>query len=106
MALTLAVRDGDAADIDTPLLGVLLQAGDRAIPSWSGLRQASTRGQRWQYFATMWLYLAVPLSEGGIPVAIVSAIGLTGAFVLVQVCNHVAHAVLVAASSAPRRQTV
>jgi len=39
-------------------------------------------------------------------VAIVSAIGLTGAFVLVQVCNHVAHAVLVAASSAPRRQTV
>ena len=27
MALTLAVRDGDAADVDTPLLGVLLQAG-------------------------------------------------------------------------------
>jgi len=92
--------------IGAAVVGVLLQAGDRAIPSWSGLRQASTRGQRWQYFATMWLYLAVPLSEGGIPVAIVSAIGLTGAFVLVQVCNHVAHAVLVAASSAPRRQTV
>ena len=27
MALTLAVRDGDAADVATPLLGVLLQAG-------------------------------------------------------------------------------
>ena len=53
----------------------------------------------------MWLYLAVPLSEGGIPVAIVSAIGLTGAFVLVQVCNQIVHAVLVAASSTPRRRT-
>ena len=27
MALTLAVRDGDAADVNTPLLGILLQAG-------------------------------------------------------------------------------
>ena len=27
MALTLALRGGDAADVDTPLLGVLLQAG-------------------------------------------------------------------------------
>jgi len=32
MALTLAVRDGDAAEIDTPLLGVLLQAGSE-LPS-------------------------------------------------------------------------
>ncbi|HUQ82000.1 MAG TPA: leucyl aminopeptidase [Gemmatimonadaceae bacterium] len=32
MALTLAVRDGDAADVDTPLLGVLLQAGTE-LPS-------------------------------------------------------------------------
>ena len=91
--------------IGAGVVGVLLSAGDRAIPSWSDLRRASPRGQRWQYFATMWLYLAVPLSEGGIPVAIVSAIGLTGAFVLVQVCNRIIHAVLVAASSTPRRQT-
>jgi hypothetical protein len=91
--------------IGAAVVGVLLQAGDRAIPTWRELRRASPRGQRWQYFATMWLYLAVPLSEGGIPVAIVSAIGLTGAFVLVQVFNQVVHAVLVAASSTPRRQT-
>jgi leucyl aminopeptidase len=32
MALTFALRDGDAADIDTPLLGVLLQAGTE-VPS-------------------------------------------------------------------------
>ena len=32
MALTLALRDGDAADIDTPLLGVLLQTGNE-LPS-------------------------------------------------------------------------
>lgn len=32
MALTLAVRDGDAAEIDSPLLGVLLQAGSE-VPS-------------------------------------------------------------------------
>ena len=80
--------------IGAAVVGVLLQAGDRAIPSWRELRRASPRGQRWQYFATMWLYLAVPLSEGGIPVAIVSAIGLTGAFVLVQVCNQIVHAIL------------
>jgi len=54
----------------------------------------------------MWLYLAVPLSEGGIPVAIVSAIGLTGAYALVQTWNRIGHTVLVAASAAPRRQAV
>jgi len=88
------------------VVGVLLQAGDSAIPSWRELRRASPRGQRWQYFATMWLYLAVPLSEGGIPVAIVSAIGLTGAYALVQTWNRIGHTVLVAASAAPRRQAV
>ena len=90
--------------IGAAVVGVLFQAGDRAIPKWSELRRASTRGHRWQYFATMWLYLAVPLSEGGIPVTIVSAIGLTGAYMLVQTCNLIGHAVLVAASAAPRRQ--
>ena len=92
--------------IGAAVVGVLLQAGDSAIPSWRELRLASPRGQRWQYFATMWLYLAVPLSEGGIPVAIVSAIGLTGAYALVQTWNRIGHTVLVAASAAPRRQAV
>ena len=87
------------------VVGVVLQVGDRLIPSWRELRHASSRGQRWQYFATMWLYLAVPLSEGGIPVAIVTAVGLTGAFVLVQVCNQILHAILLAASAEPRQQT-
>jgi hypothetical protein len=90
--------------IGAAVVGVLLQAGDRAIPSWRELRAPSPRGQSWHYFATMWIYLAIPLSEGGIPVAIVSAIGLTGAFVIVQVCSHALHAVLGAASSAPQRQ--
>ena len=86
------------------VMGVLLQMGDSTIPSWRGLRQPSSRGQHWQYFATMWIYLAVLLSEGGIPVAIVSAIGLTGAFLLVQTCSQIMYSILAAASSAPRRQ--
>jgi len=92
--------------IGAAVVGVLLQVGDSAIPTWRQLSRASPRGQRWQYFATMWLYLAVPLSEGGIPVAIVSAIGLTGAYALVQTWNRIGHTVLVAASAAPRRQAV
>ena len=37
MALTLALRDGDAADIDTPLLGVLLPAGNELPPELRSL---------------------------------------------------------------------
>jgi leucyl aminopeptidase len=37
MALTLALRDGDAADIDTPLLGVLLQTGNELPDALSQL---------------------------------------------------------------------
>jgi hypothetical protein len=87
------------------VLGVLLQDGDRVIPSWRQLRRPSSRGQRWQYFATMWLYIAVLLSEGGIPVAIVTAVGLSGAFMLIQTCNYISHAVLVAAGAGSQRQT-
>jgi hypothetical protein len=90
--------------IGAAIVGILLQAGDSTIPSWRELRRPSARGPRWQYFATMWLYLAVPLSEGGIPVAIVSGIGLTAAFLLVQTCNQIGYAILVAASTGPRRQ--
>ena len=90
--------------IGAAIVGVLLQVGDKSIPSWRELARSSSRGHRWQYFATMWLYLAVPLSEGGIPVAIVSGIGLTAAYVLVEVCNHIAHAVVLAASASPHRQ--
>ena len=39
MALTLALRDGDAADIDTPLLGVLLPAGNELPTALSQLDQ-------------------------------------------------------------------
>jgi hypothetical protein len=53
----------------------------------------------------MWLYLAVPLSEGGIPVAIVTGIGLSAAFVLIQAGNHIVHAVLLAASASPRHRS-
>jgi leucyl aminopeptidase len=37
MALTLALRDADAADVETPLLGVLLQAGSALPPELSAL---------------------------------------------------------------------
>jgi hypothetical protein len=90
--------------VGAAVVGVLLQLGDKSIPSWRELRHASSRGQRWHYFATMWIYLAVPLSEGGIPVAIVTGVGLTGAYALVQVANHVAHAVILAASAPARRR--
>jgi hypothetical protein len=90
--------------IGAAVMGVVLQVGDTAIPGWRGLRQPSARGPTWQYFATMWVYLAVLLSEGGIPVAIVTGIGLTGAFLLVQTCNRMIYAVLAAASHAPPRE--
>jgi len=90
--------------VGAAVVGALLQLGDSAVPGWRRLRQPSPRGQTWQYFATMWIYLAIPLSEGGIPVAIVSAIGLTGAFVLVQACSRITYAVLAAASHAPPRE--
>jgi hypothetical protein len=90
--------------IGAAVVGALLQLGDKSIPSWHELRHASPRGLRWQYFATMWLYLAVPLSEGGIPVAIVMSIALAAAFVLVQTVNQVVHSVLSAASAPSRRQ--
>jgi hypothetical protein len=91
--------------IGAGVLGALLLLGDQFIPSWRELRRGSTRGPRWQYFATMWLYLAVPLSEGGIPVAIVTGIGLSAAFVLIQAGNHIVHAVLLAASASPRHRS-
>jgi hypothetical protein len=86
------------------VVGVLLQFGDASIPSWRQLARASPNGGRWHFFATMWVYLAVLLSEGGIPVAIVSAIGLTGAFIAIQIANAAAYSVL-AAARAPSRNT-
>jgi hypothetical protein len=90
--------------IGAAVMGVVLQMGDSTIPSWRRLRQPSWRGQHWQYFATLWVYLAVLLSEGGVPVAIVSAIGLTGAYLLVHTCSQIMYMILAAASSPPRTQ--
>ena len=88
--------------VGAAVIGVLLQLGDRFIPSWRELGRASPRGPRWHYFATMWLYIAVALSEGGIPVAIVSVIALTVAFVLIHTVSRAVYAVLVTASAPPR----
>lgn len=84
------------------ILGLLLQLGDSQIPSWRELRAPSRRGQRWHYLATAWLYIAVQLSEGGIPIAIVCLVSFVLVYVLIQSVNRVVHGVLVAASSGSR----
>ncbi|HEX8943182.1 MAG TPA: hypothetical protein VF785_08605 [Gemmatimonadaceae bacterium] len=84
------------------ILGLLLQLGDSQIPSWRELRAPSRRGQRWHYLATAWLYIAVQLSEGGIPIAIVCLVSFVSVYVLIQSVNRVVHGVLVAASSGSR----
>ena len=84
------------------VLGLALQLGDSQIPSWRELRAPSRRGQRWHYLATAWLYVAVQLSEGGIPIAIVSLLSFVLAYALIQTTNRVVHGVLLAASAGPR----
>lgn len=84
------------------ILGLLLQLGDSQIPSWRELRAPSRRGQRWHYLATAWLYIAVQLSEGGIPIAIVCLVSFVLVYVLIQSVNRAVHGVLVAASSGSR----
>lgn len=84
------------------ILGLLLQLGDSQIPSWRELRAPSRRGQRWHYLATAWLYIAVQLSEGGIPIAIVCLVSFVSVYVLIQSVNRAVHGVLVAASSGSR----
>lgn len=88
--------------VGAAVLGLLLQIGDSQIPSWRELRGPSQRGQGWHYLATAWLYIAVQLSEGGIPIAIVCLLSFVLVFVLIQAVNRVAHAVLVAAASGSR----
>jgi hypothetical protein len=88
--------------VGAAVLGLLLQLGDSQIPSWRELHAPSRRGQRWHYLATAWLYGAVALSEGGIPIAIVSLLSFVAAYVLIQTTSRAAHSVLVAASAGPR----
>jgi len=90
--------------IGAAVMGVVLWIGDRTVPDWRHLRQPSTRGKTWQYFATMWVYLAILMSEGGIPVAVVTGMGLSCAFLLVRTCSRAFYAILVAASQAPPRE--
>jgi len=88
--------------VGAAVLGLLLQIGDSQIPSWRGLRAPSRRGQRWHYLATAWLYIAVQLSEGGIPIAIVCLLSFVLAYAFIQTINRAVHAILVAASTGPR----
>jgi hypothetical protein len=88
--------------VGAAVLGFLLQLGDSQIPSWRGLRSPSRRGQRWHYLATAWLYVAVQLSEGGIPIAIVCLLSFLVAYALIQTSNLVVHGILLAASAGPR----
>lgn len=88
--------------VGAAMLGLLLQLGDSQIPSWRELRDPSRRGPRWHYLATAWVYIAVQLSEGGIPIAIVSLLSFGLAYLLVQTTSRVVHSVLVAASTRPR----
>jgi hypothetical protein len=87
--------------VGAAVLGFLLQLGDSQIPSWRGLRAPSRHGQRWHYLATAWLYSAVQLSEGGIPIAIVSLLAFVVAYALIQSSNRVVHGILLAASHGP-----
>lgn len=88
--------------VGAAVLGLLLQIGDSQIPTWPEARAPSYRGQRWHYFATVWVYVAVPLSEGGIPIAIVALLALAVAYACIQAVNHVVHAIMVAASAGPQ----
>ena len=88
--------------VGAAVLGLLLQIGDSQIPSWRELRAPSRRGQAWHYLATAWLYIAVQLSEGGIPIAIVCLLSFVLVFALIQTVNRVAHAIMVAAAAGPR----
>jgi hypothetical protein len=88
--------------VGAAVLGPLLQLGDSQLPSWREVRAPSQRGQRWHYLATAWVYGAVLLSEGGIPIAIVCLLSLVSAYVFIQTISRVARSVLVAASAEPR----
>jgi hypothetical protein len=88
--------------VGAAILGLLLQLGDSQIPSWRELRAPSRRGLRWHYFATAWLYVAVQLSEGGIPIAIVCLLAFGSAYVVIQTISRTVHSVLSAASTGPR----
>ena len=88
--------------VGAALLGIVLQFGDSQIPTWRELRGRSSRGPRWHYLATAWLYIAVQLSEGGIPIAIVCLVTFVVAYMLIQTTSRVVHGVLVAASSQPQ----
>jgi hypothetical protein len=88
--------------VGAAVLGLLLQVGDSQVPLWRELREPSQRGQRWHYLVTAWIYIAVQLSEGGIPIAIVCLLSFVLAYALIQSTNRVVHSVLVAASAGPR----
>ena len=82
-------------------LGILLRFGDEKIPTWRQLRNAPGRSGTWQFMATAWLFMAIPLSEGGVPIAIVSFSMLAAAYGLIEGTSRLAYRVVSLASLSP-----
>lgn len=84
------------------VFGVLLRTGDESVPRWRALRGPSRRGDSWHYLTTAWLFMAVPLSEAGLPIAIVNFAMLAIVFIPIQGASRIAYRVLALASNMPR----
>ena len=84
--------------VGSVVLGLLLRVGDEAVPAWRDLKSAPKRGAAWHYLVTAWLYMAIPLSEGGLPIAIVNYVMLAVCFIPIDWASRTSYRVLAAAS--------